>query len=105
MSDSTFCQLSKSASQLLRLRGALNNRPRVHRLAFLMEVLATSAPHYRELRGGPLTALPVQVAKQMDAAAQTLRMGKAADKRMESCAENCQLFLLGQNSWCALDAF
>ncbi len=69
----------QSTRQLVRLRRAWNNTPRVHRLAFLMEVLATSAPHYRTLRGEPQTALPLEVAELMDAATQVLRTGKAAN--------------------------
>lgn len=49
----------------------------INRMAFLMEVLATSAPHYRTLRGEPNTALPLEVAEQMDTATRILRTGKA----------------------------
>ena len=68
----------QATSQLVNLRKAWNNTPKVHRLAFLIEVLATSAPHYRTLRGQPSTTLLMDVARQMDEAAQVLRTGKAS---------------------------
>jgi len=70
--------IGQSTRQLVNLRKAWNNTPKVHRLAFLVEVLATSAPHYRALHGKPATALPLDVARQMDAATQILRTGKQA---------------------------